>query len=638
MKKRGFAEGDSPEESSSTRRLLKRNADDDKVDNEDADEEFTADDWARPSMQAVPKAVSSRLARKRRFIEELDEDKDDPAAAEQMSSKTETLASSTSKSKPSQFRSRFFSDFDGDEGEDEVQEVVIEESVTMKRPETFQIGRKVWQDGPQQTISERQTNDKEATSAISDLLEERGQGSNDDSDADSYGAGGGFFVDDEGQDELPPAATSDSMIEEQPSLPKTNDDTDAEARPVANEPASVSKPASAVTRPTAKEEQEAAEFRQMMWEDDEVDNIAWESDNPDENGNASSDDDEDDEEDEDDQDDQDFPEDGSRVSLVHAVGTEVIIIDGRSSRSKGPLVILNEEEDSLPAAVKPADVIDMTSLDDEIGDNIPVADILKEGPAPLLNLNDDDDDFDEMYGHRGLTSVSSTSKNNDAALNRAISTASNMADWAGRVVRRVLKEHIAPQGTGASNAPAAAAAAVAAQPSVPVTPAVVKTEAAHVAEPASGASAGLENAKEASSSVSYSGGASMTGMARPSSVSWAPALVESSYEEPPSSGGGILQQLTQDSDILQDLDEDIETTRKSMATSARDAERITEEMKDDVLRLIQAFDLPFIIAPYEAEAQCAVLEEVCMYMRTRIRGSAVTRGSFSDGTCSYSSA
>ncbi len=50
--------------------------------------------------------------------------------------------------------------------------------------------------------------------------------------------------------------------------------------------------------------------------------------------------------------------------------------------------------------------------------------------------------------------------------------------------------------------------------------------------------------------------------------------------------------------------------RKAKNAASRDAETLTEEMKSEVIALIQAFDLPYVIAPFEAEAQCAVLESL----------------------------
>jgi hypothetical protein len=73
--------------------------------------------------------------------------------------------------------------------------------------------------------------------------------------------------------------------------------------------------------------------------------------------------------------------------------------------------------------------------------------------------------------------------------------------------------------------------------------------------------------------------------------------------EIPDSGGGFLSMYNE----TYDMDEE---ARKAYLASSRDAEKMTEEMKEDVMKLIQAFDLPFLIAPFEAEAQCAVLEEV----------------------------
>ena len=44
--------------------------------------------------------------------------------------------------------------------------------------------------------------------------------------------------------------------------------------------------------------------------------------------------------------------------------------------------------------------------------------------------------------------------------------------------------------------------------------------------------------------------------------------------------------------------------------SNRDAEHMSAEMQSEVMALLQAFDLPFVVAPFEAEAQYAELERV----------------------------
>jgi DNA excision repair protein ERCC-5 len=50
--------------------------------------------------------------------------------------------------------------------------------------------------------------------------------------------------------------------------------------------------------------------------------------------------------------------------------------------------------------------------------------------------------------------------------------------------------------------------------------------------------------------------------------------------------------------------------QKDMKRGDRDDDGITEDMKEDVINLLKAFGMPYIIAPAEAEAQCCKLEEV----------------------------
>ena len=64
------------------------------------------------------------------------------------------------------------------------------------------------------------------------------------------------------------------------------------------------------------------------------------------------------------------------------------------------------------------------------------------------------------------------------------------------------------------------------------------------------------------------------------------------------------------SSILREEQSREASAKKIRNAAKRDSETITEEMKEDVIAMLRAFSLPYVIAPFEAEAQCAVLENL----------------------------
>lgn len=70
----------------------------------------------------------------------------------------------------------------------------------------------------------------------------------------------------------------------------------------------------------------------------------------------------------------------------------------------------------------------------------------------------------------------------------------------------------------------------------------------------------------------------------------------------------VLGQGTEEyEDMSRDLDDEA-ALRSRMRKELRDAETVSQEMREDIMHLLQLFGVPYLVAPMEAEAQCAVLE------------------------------
>ena len=248
--------------------------------------------------------------------------------------------------------------------------------------------------------------------------------------------------------------------------------------------------------------------------------------------------------------------------------------------------------------------------------------------APIYGGYDDVDWSEDEHDRGGgedpvvVPSFPSAPALSKDVVDSAISTASHMTDWAGRAVQRAFKLHL--QQTGAEELPRPA-----------------------TGEPKLSSSSSSSSSSSASWTCTactfVNGAGDACELCRSSRAAEARTAVDqacgshpgcsSGGSPPPAKSSGVRAPAAEDEEPLfvsrnqaffdgdrplpaaLDLEEDEENEEEEAArdarrTAMRDADKLTDTMKEEVMELLRAFGLPYMVAPFEAEAQCAVLQEL----------------------------
>jgi hypothetical protein len=252
--------------------------------------------------------------------------------------------------------------------------------------------------------------------------------------------------------------------------------------------------------------------------------------------------------------------------------------------------ISNSPVRSLPDVTMP-DSHHSLVLSDDMGSPLAPPATASRRVAFTAGAGDDTHSGDSSAARGGGSYMSSE------VLDRAVTTASSMADWAGRAVRNALKEHARSNGQPRATSSVAAAIAVdrsIASPTVVAKGVAMAAVAVDLVEP------------------------------RADNVDVTTTLAATIEVKPPQSPMGNdsayssnAAQSHDDFSMLMSAEDSFAETRdarRKFNAAMRDTETLTDDMRAEVIDLLQALNLPYLVAPFEAEAQCAVLEQVLMIL------------------------
>lgn len=194
----------------------------------------------------------------------------------------------------------------------------------------------------------------------------------------------------------------------------------------------------------------------------------------------------------------------------------------------------------------------------------------------------EDNDFD----------IAQVADENALALEHAQATAANLTDWAGRAFRRAIAQHAQQTGTGSPE----------------------KKNQSNPKE--KNASQGIEDGESMGEESNNEVPPTTPSLKQAPLSSVQTSLVshEPSQEHATLSESAKWNENQPPVGLLQggvaSLKEQVDLLNAATKRQERDMDTVTDEMKAEVIQLIQLFGIPYVESPAEAEAQCAKLEEL----------------------------
>jgi 5'-3' exonuclease len=199
--------------------------------------------------------------------------------------------------------------------------------------------------------------------------------------------------------------------------------------------------------------------------------------------------------------------------------------------------------------------------------------------------NEEDEPTDNPWRDDFNKATTTSSEDVAAALEHAQATAANLTNWAGRAFRRAVAQHAQENGL--------------------VVPEAARLKATNVDE--TGVTESTNHELAASASTASANAAAK----KPHSKS--PIKQPRVSESSPKIGDAQISPWPEALDgeaVMQSLEAYQEKWTGERNQQERDMDTVTDEMRTEVMELLQLFGVPYVEAPAEAEAQCVELEKL----------------------------